>query len=73
VPHRARRQSRHEEAARRRGTGATVTLIFAELGADRKTVQGWLRFGSAPLWQQPSSDQVLELGIGDLAEPHGSR
>jgi hypothetical protein len=57
---RERRQSRYEEAARLRRLGASITRISAELGADRKTVQGWLRLGHAPLWQQPSDDSILD-------------
>ena len=51
---------RYEEAARLRGLGTTITRISAELGADRKTIHGWLRLGQAPLWQQPSSDSILD-------------
>jgi transposase len=57
---RDRRQSRYEEAARLRGLGATITRISAELGADRKTIHGWLRLGQAPLWRQPSGDSMLD-------------
>ncbi len=57
---RARRQARYEEAVRLRGIGATVTRISAELGADRATVQGWLRLGHAPQWRQPSGDSILD-------------
>ena len=56
----ARRKARYEEAARLRGIGATITRISAELGADRKTVHGWLRLGQAPLWSQPSGDSILD-------------
>lgn len=56
---RMRRQARYEEAARLRGVGATITRISAELGADRKTVHGWLRLGQAPSWRQPSGDSIL--------------
>ncbi len=57
---RARREARYEEAARLRGIGATITRISAELGADRKTVHGWLQLGQAPLWKQPSDDSILD-------------
>lgn len=30
------------------------------MGADRKTVRGWLLLGHAPLWQQPSGDSTLD-------------
>ncbi len=57
---RERRQARYEEAACLRKIGATITRIAAELGADRKTVRGWLQLGHAPLWQQPSGDSILD-------------
>jgi transposase len=57
---RLRRQALYEEAARLRGIGATITRISAELGADRKTVHGWLRLGRAPSWRQPSGDSILD-------------
>ena len=57
---RARRETRYEEAARLRGIGATIMRISAELGADRKTVHGWLKLGQAPLWRQPSGDSILD-------------
>jgi transposase len=57
---RLRRQARYEEAARLHGVGATITRISAELGADRKTVHGWLRLGRAPAWAQPSGDSILD-------------
>ena len=57
---RARRQARYEEAARLRGIGATITRISAELGADRKTVHGWLGLGQAPQWRQPSGTSILD-------------
>jgi transposase len=56
----ARRQSQYEEAARLHSVGATISRIAAEIGVDRKTVRGWLRLGQAPLWQQPSSDSILD-------------
>jgi transposase len=43
-----------------REIGATITRISAELGADRKTIHGWLRLGRAPLWNQPSGDSILD-------------
>ena len=57
---RARCEARYEEAARIREIGATITRISAELGADRKTIQGWLRLGQASLWNQPSGDSILD-------------
>jgi transposase len=57
---RVRRQQRFEEAARLRGVGATITRISAELGADRKTVHGWLRLGRAPAWAQPAGESILD-------------
>ena len=66
---RLRRQARYEEAARLRGIGATITRISAELGADRKTVHGWLRLGRAPSWKQPSGESNLcpRFGLSRLA------
>ena len=57
---RLHREVRYEEAARLRDAGVTITRISAELGADRKTVHGWLQCGQAPLWQQPSGDSILD-------------
>ena len=45
---RARREARYDEAARLHGIGASISRISVELGADRKTVRGWLRLGQAP-------------------------
>jgi transposase len=56
----ARRQSLYEEAARLHGLGATISRIAGEIGADRKTVRGWLHLGRAPQWKQPSCDSILD-------------
>jgi transposase len=56
----ARRQSQYEEAARLHGLGATISRIAGEIGADRKTIRGWLQLGQAPQWKQPSCDSILD-------------
>ena len=56
----ARRQVRYEEAARLRAAGVSISRIAALLGAERKTVRGWLRLGHAPLWRKPSRGSVLD-------------
>ncbi len=76
---REHRQAQYEEAARLYDVGATITRISTELGADRKTVRGWLLLGHAPLWQQPSGDSTLipsspfsaAAGARDAATPPG--
>ena len=64
---REHRQARYQEAARLYDIGASITRISAELGADRKTVRGWLLPGHAPLCQQPSGDSILELSVPDAS------
>lgn len=49
----ARRQARYEEAARLRAAGVSLKRIAVLLGAERKTVRGWLRAGGAMLWRKP--------------------
>jgi transposase len=49
----ARRQARYEEAARLQADGVSLSRIAALLGAERKTVRGWLRRGHAALWSKP--------------------
>lgn len=56
----ARRQARYEEAARLRAAGISLSRIAALLGAERKTVRGWLRLGHAPLWHKPRRGGVLD-------------
>ena len=56
----ARRQARHEEAARPRAEGAPISRIAALLGAERQTVRRWLRLGHAPLWTKPHRGGVLD-------------
>jgi transposase len=55
----ARRQARYEEAARLRSAGASIKRIATLLGSERKTIRGWLRAGSAPLWRKPPRSGVL--------------
>jgi transposase len=57
----ARRQARHEEAARLREAGVSLRRRIAGLlGAERKTVRRWLRAGHAPLWTKPPRGRVLD-------------
>ena len=55
----ARRQARYEEAAQLQAAGASIKRIAAQLGAERKTIRGWLRAGSVPLWRKPPRAGVL--------------
>lgn len=55
-----RRQARYEEAARLHGQGVSIRRIAALLGAERKTVRGWLRRGSAPSWRKPKRGSALD-------------
>ena len=55
----ARRHGRYEEAARLRAAGVSISAITASLGAERKTVRGWLRSGKAPLWHKPPQGSIL--------------
>jgi transposase len=55
----ARRQARYDEAHRLQVDGVSLSRIAALLGAERKTVRGWLRRGHAPLWSKPKRGGVL--------------
>lgn len=55
----ARRHDRYQEAARLRAAGASISAIAMSLGAERKTVRGWLRAGKAPLWRKPPPGSIL--------------
>lgn len=55
----ARRHSRYEEAARLRAAGISISSIAATIGAERKTIRGWLRAGKAPLWTKPLRRSTL--------------
>ena len=55
----ARRHDRYKEAARLRAAGVSISAIAASLGAERKTVRGWLRSGKAPLWHKPPQGSIL--------------
>jgi transposase len=55
----ARRQARYEEAAQLRAAGVPLKRIAALVGAERKTVRGWLRAAGAPLWRKPPRVGVL--------------
>jgi transposase len=56
----ARWQARYEEAARLRAAGASISCIARTVGADPKTVRGWLRNGGPPSWQKPPRPTVLD-------------
>ena len=55
----ARRHARYEDAARLHAAGVSISRIAAQLGAERKTIRGWLRAGGAPLWRKPPRVGVL--------------
>jgi transposase len=55
----ARRHERYEKAAQLRAAGVSISAIAASLGAERKTVRGWLRAGKAPLWHKPPQGSIL--------------
>ena len=55
----ARRQARYEDAARLHATGASISRIAAQLGAERKTIQRWLRAGGVPRRRKPPRNGVL--------------
>ena len=56
----SRRQARYEEAARLYGQGVSIRRVAALLGAERKTVRGWLRRGGAPSWRKPRRGSALD-------------
>jgi len=56
----SRRQARYEEAAQLHSQGVSIRRIAALLGAERKTVRGWLRRGGAPSWQKPRRGSALD-------------
>ncbi|WP_265548232.1 ISL3 family transposase [Roseomonas mucosa] len=56
----SRRQARYEEAARMHGAGASISHIARHLGADRKTLRGWLLAGAAPSWNRPRRGSALD-------------
>jgi transposase len=62
----ARRQARYEEAARLQADGVPLSRIAALLGAERKTVRGWLRRGHAALWSKPKRGGVLAPHVAFL-------
>ncbi len=55
----ARRRDRYQEAASLRAKGASISTIAISLGAERKTVRGWLWAGKAPLWRKPPQGSIL--------------
>jgi hypothetical protein len=54
----AGRQARYEEAAQLKAVGLSISAIAKQIGADRKTIIGWLRAGAAPLWRKPPNAMV---------------
>lgn len=62
----SRRQARYEEAARLHGQGVSIRRIAALLGAERKTVRGWLRRGAAPSWRKPKRGSALDPFVPQL-------
>ena len=56
----SRRQARYEEAARLHGQGMSISRIASLLGAERKTVRGWLRRGAAPSWRKIKRGSALD-------------
>jgi transposase len=55
----ARRRDRYEKAASLRAAGGSISAIAASLGAERKTVRGWLQAGKAPKWHKPPQGSIL--------------
>lgn len=55
----ARRHGRYEEAVRLQAAGVSISSIAASIGAERKTIRGWLRAGKAPLWSKPPRGSTL--------------
>src|SRR5512133_964346 len=62
----ARRQARYAEAARLRALGWSMRRIAVVIGAERKTIRGWLRAGCAPQWRKPGRDSILDTFRGHL-------
>lgn len=56
----ARRQHCYEEALQLHAVGASISQISRLVGADRKTLRGWLQGGGIPRWQQPRRDSLLD-------------
>ena len=63
---RARRHARFVEAARLHAADASLSAISRLLGADRKTLRGWLQAGGVPAWRQPRRGGVLDPYHGHL-------
>ena len=55
----ARRHNRYQEAAKLKAAGASISAIAASVGAESRTVRGWLRAGKAPLWRKPPQGSIL--------------
>ncbi len=56
----SRRHARYEGAARLHDQGVSIRRIAALLGAERKTVRGWLCRGGAPTWRKPKRGNALD-------------
>jgi len=56
----ARRQARFEEAVRLHATGASLSAISRQIGADRKTLRHWFQTGTVPAWHQPRRGSLLD-------------
>lgn len=67
----SRRQARYEEAAHLHGQGVSISRIAALLGAERKTVRGWLRRGGAPSWRKPKRGSALDPFVPQLERRWG--
>ena len=57
----AARQVRFDEVVALHAKGWSKSRIARTLGLDRGTVQGWLKAGRLPTWQQPSGDSTVDV------------
>jgi transposase len=57
---RIRRRARFDEAVRLHAAGASLSDVARHLGADRKTLRGWLRAGAVPSWRRPRRGSLLD-------------
>lgn len=56
----ARRQARFDMAARLHASGASISAVALEIGADRKTLRRWVGAGAPPAWHQPRQGSLLD-------------
>jgi transposase len=54
-------QVRFDEVVALHAKGWSKSRIARTLGLDRGTVQGWLKAGQLPTWQQPSGDSTVDV------------